>query len=61
MAIWSRDNKIIVDANGKVIVCNECPCGSIECREAVDNEVTRLLNLVDEHGHSAVQLRRMAL
>ena len=47
---WKKNNKIVVDSYGRPISCTTCPCGSIECREAVDNEATRLLNLTDEHG-----------
>lgn len=51
MTKWLKSNgKPISDSQGIPIDCPTCPCGSVECREAVDNEVTRLLNLTDEHG-----------
>lgn len=57
MSIWTKNNKLIVDNNGHVVVCNECPCGSVECEDAVDSEVQRLLALVDEHGHNVWSLQ----
>lgn len=45
--LWKKNGKII-RKNGTLQNCSTCPCGSVECREAVDNEVTRLLNLKDE-------------
>ena len=49
MGIWTKDGKLIVDSNGKPIVCNDCPCGGVECRAAVDAKVAQLLALKDEN------------
>lgn len=51
MTKWLKNGKPIVDANGHPIDCPTCPCGSIECREAVDNAVNNLLTLKDEEQH----------
>ena len=48
---WKKNNKIVVDSQGRPISCTSCPCGSIECREAVDNAVSNLLTLKDEEQH----------
>lgn len=47
MAIWLKDGKLITDANGKPIVCAECPCGSVECSDAVDAEIQAYLAEID--------------
>lgn len=54
---WKKNNKIVVDSQGRPISCSECPCGSVECEDAVDSEVQRLLALVDEHGHNVWSLQ----
>lgn len=47
MAIWLKNGKIITDITGKVIECDECPCGSVECHDAVDAEVAAYLAEID--------------
>lgn len=47
MAIWTKNGKLITDANGKPIVCNNCPCGGVECRDAVDAEIQAYLAEID--------------
>ena len=54
MAIWLKDGKLITDANGKPIVCNNCPCGGVECREAVDAQVATLLAEIDPETQAHV-------